>query len=230
MRKTCLSLLIAASMALAPSITRATIYLTDNADLTTTANVDYFGTFGDGTGVWFNPLTGYAESRGYLYPSPQFTDGQFWLIWNHGFTQPAAQVNTMGFFSNGNGVIYESAFDLNPGRYSAGSSIGPATGYQSPGAGYPDLGPIFGNWSPAGGYGFLGLTIRNPAGATSSDIFYGYAEITVHPDMSITLHSFAYNNVQGQAITTVSTVPEPTAMALAPIALAAFAAFRRRQA
>ena len=227
MRKTWVSLLVAASVALAPSITKATIHLTDNLDLTTDPNPN--GGNSDGTGVWFNPLTGYSESRGFLFPGTLFEDGKFFLVMDTFYAQTEAEIYTMGFFSRGNGVVYESAFNLNAKRFGDGAVIGPATGYQSPGAGYVDLGPTFGNWA-AGGHGYVGLTIRNPLGATSSDIFYGYAEINVNPDYSITLLSFAYNDVQGEAIATVSTVPEPTVMALAPLALAAIAAFRRRQA
>lgn len=212
-------------MALAPSVTHAAVHVTDITDLTTDPNPA--GGNSDGTGVWFNPLTGYAESRGYLFPGTLFEDGKFFLAMNTSFAQTEAEIYTQGFFSRGNGVIYESNFNLNPKRFGDGASIGAASGFQSPGAGYTDLGPTFGNWA-AGGHGYLGLTIRNPAGANASNIFYGYAEINVNPDYSVTLLSFAYNDVQGQAITTVSTVPEPNVLAMAPLVLAALAAFRRR--
>ena len=219
-------LLLAASMALAPAVTRAGIHYTSGINLTTDPNPA--GT-GDGTGVWFNPLTGYAESRGYFYPNPFFTDGQYWLMMNASFLQTEAQIYTQGFFSDGNGVIYASSSNLNPAYFGDGAVIGPASGYQSPGAGYTDLGPTFGNWT-AGDHGFLGLTIRNPAGASSSDIFYGYAEITVNDDYSITLLSMAYNDVEGAPLTTVSTVPEPSVLGISTMAMAIGAiALRRRQ-
>ena len=227
MRKSWVSLVLAAVVASVPSVTRATIHLTNNPDLTTDANP--FGGGSDGTGIWFNPLTGYVEQRGFLFPNPLFEDGKFFLVMNTSFFQTEAQVLTEGFFSRGNDVIYASSSNLNPARFGDGAVIGPGSGYQSPGAGFPDLGPTFGNWA-AGGHGYIGLTIRNPVGATSSDIFYGYAEINVNSDFSTTLLSFAYNDVQGQAITTVSTVPEPTALALAPLALGVVAFFRRKQA
>lgn len=227
MRKTWVSLLVAVSVVLTPSVTRATIHLTDNADLTTDPNPA--GGNSDGTGIWFNPLTGYVENRGYYFPATLFEDGKYFLVMDTFYAQTEAEIYTQGFFSRGNDVIYASASNLNPARFGDGALIGPGVGYQSPGAGYTDLGPTFGNWA-AGGHGYVGLTIRNPAGAAASDIFYGYAEINVNPDFSITLMSFAYNDVQGQGITTVSTVPEPTTMALAPIALAAAALFRRRKA
>lgn len=226
MRKPWASLIAAAALAVVPSLSQATIHLTDNLDLTTDPNPNG-GNF-DGTGVWFNPLTGYSESRGYFFPGTLFEDGKFFLVMDTSYAQTEAEIYTMGFFSQGNGVVYESSFNLNPKRFGDGALIGPASGYQSPGAGFVDLGPTYGNWA-IGGHGYVGLTIRNPAGATASDIFYGYAEINVNPDYSITLLSFAYNDVQGQGITTISTVPEPTALALAPLGLAVLALARRRR-
>ena len=89
--------------------------------------------------------------------------------------------------------------------------IGPASGYQSPGAGYVDLGPTFGNWT-ASEHGFLGLTIND---AADGGVYYAYAEIDVNSDYSITLDSFAYNDVKNGTITTVLTpVPEPSTLAV----------------
>ncbi|MBL8307486.1 MAG: PEP-CTERM sorting domain-containing protein [Rubrivivax sp.] len=180
----------------------------------------------DGTGVWFNPLTGYAEVRGFFFPDTLFEDGKFFLLRDTSFNTPAAQIYTQGFFARGNGVIYEAADNLNPARFGLGAVIGPGTGYQNPGAGFPDLGPTFGNWG-AGGQGFLGLTLRDPTGNSSADIFYGFADITVNADFSITLNAFAYENVRGAAITTA--VPEPGAAALLLAGLAGVAGVARRR-
>ena len=70
--------------------------------------------------------------------------------------------------------------------------------------------------------------MRDPAGGSSSDIFYGYAEITVNADYSTTLLSMAYNNVEGSPITTVSSVPEPSTWALLSLTAGGFLARRRR--
>jgi hypothetical protein len=183
----------------------------------------------DGTGVWFNVLTGYAEERGYFFPSTLFADGQFFLLLDASQPTPEAMIYTQGFFSRGNGVIYASPNNLNPAYFGVGASIGTTSGYQNPGAGYTDLGPVFGNFAP--GRGFLGLTLRDPGGASASDVFYGFADITVGDDYSVTLNGFAYENVRGAAITTqfLSPIPEPATFGLMALGLAAAGLLARRR-
>ena len=217
-----------AALTLLPGLASATVIYTALASpLTTDPNAG--GGYSDGTGVWFNPLTGYAESRGYLFPGTLYEDGKFFLLLDTAsYATPEAEVFVQGFFSRGNGVVYASAGNLNPAWFAAGATIGPATGYQSPGAGYPDIGPNFGNGSP--GRGFLGLTLRDPSGASSADIFYGYADVTINADYSLTLNAFAYENVRGAAITTAlsAPVPEPGTAWAFGLGLAGIAAALRR--
>lgn len=229
MRAFTFSLLTAASLALLPGLsTAAVVYTSLAAPLTTPDNVG--GGNADGTGVWFNVLTGSAEVRDSTFPSTLYEDGKFFLLRDVRFSQPEAEIYTQGFFSRGNGVIYASANNLNPAYFSEGVAIGVGTGLQSPGAGYPDLGPTFGNWV-AGDRGFLGLTIRDPSGSSSSDIFYGFADITINDDHSISLNAFAYENVRGAAITTsfTSPVPEPSTLAFMSLGLAGLLAATRRR-
>jgi hypothetical protein len=221
---------LAVALALSPQPGAAAVVYTPLATpLTTVLNLA--GGFSDGTGVWFNPLTGYAETRGFLFPSPLYEDGKFFLLLDGTYATPEAEIYTQGFFSRGNGVVYAAAGNLNPGWYGAGVSIGAATGYQSPGAGYPDIGPNFGNGAP--GRGFLGLTMRDASGASSSDVFYGFADVTLATDYRITLNAFAFENVRGAAITTFigAPVPEPgTAWAMGLGLAGVAAAWRRRLA
>ena len=191
---------------------QATVVYTHPAAALTTPNNPGGGN-NDGTGVWFNPLTGYAETRGFFFPDTLLEDGKFFLLRDTTTATPEAMVFVQGLFSRGNGVIYDAG-NLNPARFASGTVIGPGVGLQSPGAGFPDLGPTFGNWG-AGGRGFLGLTLRDPTGSSASDIFYGFADITVNADFSVTLNAFGYENVRGAPITTfIGAVPEPASALL----------------
>ena len=226
-RSLALGLAFAAASLASPLASATVVVTTLPAALTTPNNPG--GGNGDGTGVWFNPLTGYAEVRGFAFPSPLFEDGKFFLLKDLSFGSAEAEVYTEGLFSRGNGVIYASTSNLNPARFAGGTLIGPNTGYQSPGTGYTDLGPSFGNWA-SGGQGYLGFTIRDASSGSASDVFYGWADITVNSDFSVTLNAFAYENVRNRPIATpLSAVPEPATWAFMGLGLAALGFVARRQ-
>jgi hypothetical protein len=211
--------LVLALAGMASSASAAVIYTAVAPGTTSALNAG--GGNSDGTGIWFNPRTGYVENRGFFFPSPLFDDGQYFL-W-HGGAFNSANIFVQGFFSRGNGVIYTSNTNLNPARFADGDFIGPGIGFHSPGAGFSDLGPTFGNW-PTGGRGFLGLVFRDPTGTSDTDVFYGYADITINPTtFAITLNGFAYNSVRGQGLTI------PTPAATLPLALAGVVSLRRRR-
>src|SRR5262245_19644371 len=95
----------ALALMLAPA--HAEVVYTRPATVLTTPNNPGGGN-NDGTRVWFNPLTGYSEVRGFFFPDTLFEDGKFFLLRDTTTATPEAMVFVQGFFSRGNGVIYDA--------------------------------------------------------------------------------------------------------------------------
>ncbi len=65
----------------------------------------------------------------------------------------------------------------------------------------------------------------------SGNPYYGWAHITINPDYTITLDSFAYNNVSGAALETATEgTPEPNSLLLLVMGAAGIAGYRRKLA
>lgn len=178
-------------------------------------------------GVWFNLLTGVVDERfDPNFPTPLFEDGKFMLKQNKGYVglDAAAELYIEGFISRGNSVVTTGGG--NPAKLAAGTVISAASNIPS-GGGFVDLGPTFGPWR-AGDQGFLGLRARN-GGINSSSVSYGYAEILIGADYSVTLLSFGVENSVGQPVTTpaLSVIPEPASLSI--VGLAGAALLRRRK-
>jgi len=96
-----------------------------------------------------------------------------------------------------------------------------------------------GNFYPVGGNaqrGFIGLRFSFDGGVNRH---YGWADITVNPDFSITLHGFAFESCANESIHVGSTsggatccaapIPEPHSAALVALGAAGLLAYRRRR-
>lgn len=175
----------------------------------------------DASGVWFNFFTGEATYQ----PTPSgflpLALGQFQINFNGG-NGYVNLVNKTPFFDAaqwvnvGNGVARLAEGDVVDGfsfftdDFTILASV--TTDFYNS---FDDLGT-----------GYIGVNF------TDADVntYYGYAQVTVNPDFTVTLNSFAYESVPGAGITIPTAIPEPaSAAALAGGALLAVAALRRRR-
>jgi hypothetical protein len=113
------------------------------------------------------------------------------------------------------------AFKVNPN-----STVGPLKNFSSFGAlaNKTGLGLTGGVWKP-GDLAFLGLKFD-----VSGDTHYGWAEVMLNNDYTVTLYGVAYETVKDTAITAPATfVPEPNELALLAVGAAGLAIVRKRR-
>ena len=181
-------------------------------------------------GVWFNILTGVVDERyDPNFPNPLFEDGKFMLKQNKGYIglDAAAEFFIEGFFSNGNSVVVTPGG--NPAKLAPGTIVGTGSNIPNGASTFIDLGPTFGPWR-AGDHGFLGLRAGTGVSTPSGPVVkYGYAEILIGADYSVSLLSFGAESEPGVAVTlpALSVIPEPTSLGL--VGLAGASLLRRRK-
>lgn len=211
------ALLAGASLLLGAAQLPAAVVTWDAGDVTTP-----IGTAFDESGIWLNFFTGSVSvvDSGDGYPS--FALGQFQINHNGGAGY-VNLVNQTPFFDAaqwvnvGNGVTRLAEGDLVDGTsfftddFTIIASV--TTDFFNS---FDDLGT-----------GYIGVNFTDAA----VNLYYGYLEVTLNPDFTLTLNSFGYDDTPGTGILAGATaIPEPaSAAALAGTALLGLAALRRRR-
>lgn len=200
----------------------ASIVFFDIADTTTPA--------GGARLIYFTPSTGAVATS----PQTVTTPYQFVLVGGTSVVQLNGIRPNAGFgISPNSAVTLRSGPDLLPARLTLGAVIGGAGQFGGPsgtiasGGFTGSNGPVqYGNWNAAGlpNSGYIGFRFGQ-----AGNFQYGWANVSVNADYSITLRSFAFENVPNTAIA-AGAVPEPTTTALLlGLGAGGLAAYRARR-
>jgi len=176
-----------------------------NTDLTATS----------GAPVYFDPATGYAGL------TPAESDFELFVLQSNSAFR-ASILNSPASSHNPNGNMF--AVSSSAARLSPGTTVGPLLTFGSA------LGTLasnsgFGHWNAVPITDDLGLS--QTCGAPSG-VCYGWANITVNADHSITLNAFGYDS-SGDALAAGEPTPEPASIILLAMGAAGIAAWRRKK-
>ena len=197
------------------------------------AGSTWYGDITTGIGqnsVYFDPATGYvglsAQASAFeLQTVPGSSSGV-------GFKARLLIAPFSSFINNGN-QFAASASVLSGGSASSvaklapGAAVGSALKFSSiNGTLASGASSAFGHWNSLPADGDVGLLQACGAG-----VCYGWANITVNPNYTITLHSFGYDG-SGASVTAdeAPAAPEPASIVLLALGAAGIAAWRRKKA
>lgn len=208
-RSLLLSTAALAGLISAPAIAQTVVF--DVLDTTTVGSTIDTGSSFDNNGIWLTMASGSLSiiSDGSF---PGYADGQYQLNTNIFFADPTANIYTQGFFANGNDVAVAGTGGQpsNPAMFSFGQTVDASATYIGASsfttiAGGP--GDTWGNWNSFG-RGAIGVKFANGA-----NIHYGFIDVTVNTNKTITLHGWAYEATPDTGIATFA-IPEPSAFSL----------------
>ncbi|MBE7157624.1 MAG: PEP-CTERM sorting domain-containing protein, partial [Rhodospirillales bacterium] len=179
---------------------------------------------GANAGTWFSLTTGQVQNS-YLVGAPFKFD---WATFSGVPGQSGIRISTSQarfIVAPTVGGNYSSA-----ARLAGGQFVGPGGNFNDP-LNFNQVGTIassyhyFGEWNTPDN-GFVGLKFNS-----NGNTYYGWAQIHVNANASITLEDFAYNNTPDTGLVT-GVVPEPRTMSALLLAAGAAgtAIYRRRRA
>jgi hypothetical protein len=208
------------------------------------ASIAYSANITTGNGqagaVFFDLITG---TNGHLadFPGSVVPAGDFELLTDVQGTsnlvfKARMLVSPNNAFSNGNQFAGSASLLFGGGassiaRFSPGASVGPNLRFSSANGTLAEGSiPAFGHWNSTPASGDLGLR----TGVGTPQILFGWANITVNPDFTITLHSFGFDNagnpvIAGDAVVSGAVAPEPASIILLALGAAGIGAWRRKK-
>lgn len=178
--------------------------------------------------IYFTPSTGLFATS----PQSSTTQYQFVIVGSDSVGQLTGIRPNAGFgITPNSAVTLRSGTDLLPARLTLGAVIGGGGAFAGPsgtlasGGFSGTKGPVqYGNWNGLPSSGYVGFRFGQ-----AGNFQYGWADITVNANYSITLRGFAFENVPNTPIS-AGAVPEPaTNVLLLSLGAAGLLAYRARR-
>lgn len=140
-------------------------------------------------------------------------------------TSPNDKVNNGNKFAASASLLFGGGAS-SIAKIQQGATIGPALVFSAKyGTLAESFSPGFGHWNQQPAWADVGLRVNN---AATGKVNYGWANIQVNSNFTITLYEFGVDN--SGADITASGVPEPASIVLLALGAAGIAAWRRKKA